>query len=245
MEEEECAAILSWVNTFPNLPKACVSISDLCDGRIIAHMLLEIAPTHFATTTLTEDGGNLFLRSSNLRTVLSSLEDYYRIGLRKRVDVSLINVNEIAKNSDADEIGAFIELVLGAAMVCDNKANFIEKIFGLDNVTQNVLKDLIQQGLERAVPDDDSATTTRQRNLSDAAEELIRAQELVRHLQEERHGLLTNVSELESKCTVLERSNGLFSKLIFHIMHLPVAAQRTNTQIIRYIMLAQTQTLKA
>lgn len=204
MEQEEHTAIVNWVNTFSNLPKSCVHLSDLCDGHIIAHMLLEIAPAHFASSSLTDDGGNLFLRASNLRTVLSSLEDYYRIVLRKRVDISLINVNEIAKCGDADEIVAMVELVLGAAMVCDNKAAFIEKIFGLDNVTQNVLKDLIQQGLGRAVPDDEG-TTTRQRNSSDAAEELIRAQELARHLQEERDGLLNTVSELEGKCSLLER----------------------------------------
>ena len=55
-----------------------------------------------------------------------------------------------AKSNDPDEILNLMELVVGAAVMCEAKAVFIRNIFQLNHVSQAVLKDMIEQVLSRA-----------------------------------------------------------------------------------------------
>ena len=57
----------------------------------------------------------------------------------------------IVKTYDPDEILNLIELVVGVAVMCEDKATFIQHIFELDDISQVVLKDLIEQVLNRVV----------------------------------------------------------------------------------------------
>ena len=42
-----------------------------------------------------------------------------------------------------------MELVLGLAVMCENKAVFIRNIFSLDQISQTVLKGLVEQAMGR------------------------------------------------------------------------------------------------
>jgi len=44
-----------------------------------------------------------------------------------------------------------MELIVGVAVMCENKATFIHDIFDLDDTSQAVLKELIEQVLHRVV----------------------------------------------------------------------------------------------
>ena len=77
----------------------------------------------------------------------------------------------LAKSSDPDEILNLLELV---AVMCEDKAVFIAKIFELNDVSQAVLKGLVEQVMGRAedIEEDDkdhdaAATAT---NAVDGAE---------------------------------------------------------------------------
>lgn len=62
-----------------------------------------------------------------------------------------------AKANDPDDILDLLELVVGAAVMCDDKAVFIPKIFNLHEVSQAVLKGLVEQVMGRAVDLEDGA----------------------------------------------------------------------------------------
>lgn len=95
-----------------------------------------------------------------------------------------------------------LELVIGAAVMCENKGTFISRIFALDQDSQVVLKQMIESVMSRVTnvtnilseQDEFGASST---GTGDESEDLVRAQELTRHLQEERTKLLREVESLE------------------------------------------------
>ena len=63
--------------------------------------------------------------------------------------MSTIDVNAIAKENDVDEILSLVELVVGAAVMCESKATFIQNIFSLNHASQTALKGHIEQVMQR------------------------------------------------------------------------------------------------
>lgn len=87
--------------------------------------------------------------------------------------------------------------------MCDDKAIFIEKIFGLNIVTQNILKEFIQQVMSRTEEYEEDGDDKIDNNLS-KSEDLIQYEEMTRHLQEERQKLINAVQDLENKNNILQ-----------------------------------------
>lgn len=69
----------------------------------------------------------------------------------------------LVKTHDQDVILGMLELVLGVAVMCEDKAKFIRNIFLLGHHSQSVLKSLVEQVLGRAedldVADEDEDET--------------------------------------------------------------------------------------
>ena len=119
-----------------------------------------------------------------------------------------------AKTSDPDNLLELLELIVGAAVMCDRKATFIQAIFRLDHISQTVLKGMVEHAIDRMKvyppvdeeEEDRQKTAVEQEHVGvDPSEELIRAREMVRHLQEERNSLLSLVSELQLGHSVLQK----------------------------------------
>lgn len=223
MDENE-QAVICWVNTF-ELDTSCQSLSDLYDGVLLAKVCNAICPEAFDVTTLNAStGSNYVLAALNFKKLIRMLNDYYRNYLFKVIDMSTIDVNAIATEHDFDEMLALVEVVIAAALLCENKGIFIQRIFALDHISQAVLKALVQRVMERVsdVAEDDQEATdvlesaetgsaeyssrsgTKQDVLSsDISEEHVRSQELIRHLQEERQRLLSTINDLELRTQVL------------------------------------------
>ena len=98
--------------------------------------------------------------------------------------------------------------------MCDRKATFIQAIFRLDHISQTVLKGMVEHAIDRmkvyppvedAEEDGQQTAVEQDRVGGDPSEELIRAREMVRHLQEERNSLLSLVSELQVGHTALQK----------------------------------------
>ncbi len=110
----------------------------------------------------------------------------------------------LAKDNDVDEILNYVELVLGAVVMCPNKAKFIENIFKLDSATQKILQVYIQRVMSSAI---DVSTDTEVLNVDSASsgisEELIRAQEMIKHLSNERNRLLETIASVEGRYSAL------------------------------------------
>jgi hypothetical protein len=96
------------------------------------------------------------------------LNDYYNSVLIKQIDVSSIDANAIgifishlttpfitdsthshriilkARENDFEELFNLVEIIIGAAVMCEHKAEFIPRIFSLDEDSQAVLKASIE-----------------------------------------------------------------------------------------------------
>ena len=55
----------------------------------------------------------------------------------------------IATEHDFDEMLALVEVIIAAALLCENKGQFIQRIFALEHTSQAVLKALVQRVMER------------------------------------------------------------------------------------------------
>lgn len=96
--------------------------------------------------------GNWALAAGNIRTLLRSLDDYFRTVLGKSVDLSGVEANAIAKGGagEGEAILPLVELVVGVAVMCERKAEFIRDIFLLNPDSQAVLKEMVEHVLGRA-----------------------------------------------------------------------------------------------
>lgn len=111
-----------------------------------------MCPDFFELDSLSRDtGGNWALEVSNLRTLLRLLDDYFRTVLGKKIDNSEIDLNELARSKNVEEIINLVELVIGVAVMCESKNTFIRNIFLLNQESQAVLHDLVAHVLEKAV----------------------------------------------------------------------------------------------
>jgi DNA repair exonuclease SbcCD ATPase subunit len=218
------SACLDWINQTFELDGLgpCESFASLSDGVVLGQMFAAIAPDSFDPSAI-QATDNYVLKGSNLRLLLRSIESYYNEVLGKGVDLRSVDVNAIARTSDHDEIVGLLEVVLGAAMQCDDKAVFIQAIFTLGEVAQLVLKGMVERAMARmysleggeAVEEEHEDASS---HMAGGTEELLRARELIRELQDEKQRHLSSALELESsnqalqeQCDRLERQVSDFS----------------------------------
>ena len=114
-------------------------------------------------------------------------------------------------------------MIVGAAVMCERKATFIQAIFRLDHISQTVLKGMVEHAIDRMKPYPPIGEETNENTSSempahdlDPSEELIRAREMVRHLQEERNRLLGLVGELEAGHSALQSEANTLQAEIAH-----------------------------
>ena len=137
------------------------------------------------------------------------LESYYKDILKKRVEIDSIDINAITRKCDHDEIINLLELVVGCAVLCEDKAIFIQNIFSLDHLSQSILQGMVQRAMDRTydLTTNSNMSPADNSNFGESkaaggeeegeTEDLIRSREMVRHLQEERQRLLGSVASLE------------------------------------------------
>ena len=222
---EISTAVLKWINTF-NLSSECTSIGELSDGFIIHKMLCEIGPEYFESTTLSEsDTDNWLLDAGNIRRLLNMIKEYYAHDLNRHADIDNVDPTAIARDRDEEEIIGLLELVIGAAVSCQNRAQFIQSIFGLDEDSKLVLKGLVESSMRRSSEgsndnnDDNDNTNINDNddnndNNNNNSEDLIEAQNMIKRLQEERQRLLASTSNLETNNQDLSEQVQTLSKQI-------------------------------
>lgn len=143
------SSLMTWLNTF-DIPGPHDTIEEICDGVAMAQVLNLLAPDHFNTTWLskvTEVGVNVRLRGNNLRKVLTGILDYYKdvIGLHM-TEFPLPDVNRIVEKN-VEQVGRLLQLILGVAINCSNKEEYIQNIMGMEETVQQVIMQAIQEVL--------------------------------------------------------------------------------------------------
>ncbi|XP_043541410.1 protein Hook homolog 3-like, partial [Chiloscyllium plagiosum] len=87
---------------------------------------------------------------SNLKKILQSMMEYYHDVLGHQIsEYNLPEVNLIGEHSDAAELGRMLQLVLGCAVSCEKKQEYIQHIMTLEESVQHVVMTAIQELLTR------------------------------------------------------------------------------------------------
>ncbi|XP_034274224.1 protein Daple isoform X2 [Pantherophis guttatus] len=145
--------LVTWVKTFgllesDNEDKLAVYMN-LADGVFLNKIMLQIdaQPTNQRFNEHVNNDVNL--RIQNLTILVRNIKTYYQEVLQQLIIMNLPNVLTIGKDplsgKSMDEIKKLLLLVLGCAVQCERKEEFIERIKQLDIETQAAIVSHIQE----------------------------------------------------------------------------------------------------
>uniref|UniRef100_A0A8B9JK66 Hook microtubule-tethering protein 1 n=1 Tax=Astyanax mexicanus TaxID=7994 RepID=A0A8B9JK66_ASTMX len=149
-------------------------------------------------------GDNMRLKVNNLKKILQIIVDYYNEVLNQQISgFTLPDLVRVAEHSDPVELGRLLQLILGCAVKCDRKQEYIQIIMTLEESVQHVVMTAIQEVrlcLEKSL-------SVFYALMAEKEELAQRCQELdiqVAVLQEERNSLLAENDVLTDRANQLD-----------------------------------------
>uniref|UniRef100_A0A8C4S7Y2 Hook microtubule tethering protein 3 n=1 Tax=Erpetoichthys calabaricus TaxID=27687 RepID=A0A8C4S7Y2_ERPCA len=145
-----------FIQTF-GVEAPCKTVEDLTSGVVMAQVLQKIDPSYFDDNWInrikTEVGDNWRLKISNLKKILKGILDYNHEILGQQInDFTLPDVNLIGEHSDASELGRMLQLILGCAVNCEQKQEYIKTIMMMEESVQHVVMTAIQELMSKETP---------------------------------------------------------------------------------------------
>ncbi|XP_040218204.1 protein Hook homolog 3 isoform X2 [Rana temporaria] len=219
-----CESLLTWIQTF-HVDAPCKTVEDLTSGVAMAMVLQKIDPAYFDENWLnrikTDVGDNWRLKISNLKKILKGILDYNHEILGHQInDFALPDVTLVGEHSDASELGRVLQLILGCAVKCEQKQEYIQTIMMMEESVQHMVMTAIQELMSKETPvsigtdayaelDRQLKKITEELNDALAAKEEIaqRCHELdmqVYYIQEERAKLRYECNDLEERVAGLQ-----------------------------------------
>uniref|UniRef100_A0A8C6V686 Hook microtubule tethering protein 3 n=1 Tax=Neogobius melanostomus TaxID=47308 RepID=A0A8C6V686_9GOBI len=161
---------VSLVQTF-GVEAPCKTVEDLTTGIVMAQALQKI----------------------NLKKILKGILDYNQEILGQLInDFRLPDVNLIGEHSDAAELGRMLQLILGCAVSCEQKQEYIQTIMSMEESVQHVVMTAIQELMSKETP----VTAG-----SDSYEDLDRQ---LKKTVEELNEALNTKEEISQRCRELD-----------------------------------------
>lgn len=126
------------------------STAQVSDGVAMALALHRIESHHFSESWMAKikkdvPSDNKHLKATNLRKILVAIVDFNDVvPFVSLSDFGQPNVN-LAAEGHPEEIGRMLQLILGCAVNCDHKQQYIESIMNLEEAVQQVLMLAIQE----------------------------------------------------------------------------------------------------
>uniref|UniRef100_A0A672Z2M9 Calponin-homology (CH) domain-containing protein n=1 Tax=Sphaeramia orbicularis TaxID=375764 RepID=A0A672Z2M9_9TELE len=193
-----------------NISAPCRTVEDLTTGAVISQALNQIDPSWFS------DGW--------LSRIKGDVEDNWRLKVQNHLpcpvlaqeisDFPLPDLALVAERSDPVQLGRLLQLVLGCAVRCERKQEYIQIIMTLEESVQHVVMTAIQEVSPSFCCFVFFSLNTLKKALEDLAELLAekealaqRCQELdiqVAVLQEERNSLLAENDVLTDRANQLD-----------------------------------------
>ncbi|XP_075782825.1 protein Daple isoform X2 [Pelodiscus sinensis] len=145
--------LVTWVKTFGPLGNenedTLSMYMDLVDGVFLNKIMLQIDPRPTNQRVNKHVNNDVILRIQNLTILVRNIKIYYQEVLQQLIVMHLPNVLMIGKDplsgKSMDEIKKMLLLVLGCAVQCERKEEFIERIKQLDIETQAAIVSHIQE----------------------------------------------------------------------------------------------------
>ncbi|KAM8827607.1 protein Hook homolog 3 isoform 3-T3 [Spinachia spinachia] len=217
---ELCESLLTWIQTF-GVEATCKKVEDLTSGIVMAQTLQKIDAVYFDDVWISrvksEVGDNWRLKISNLKKVLKGILDYNQEILGQHInDFTLPDVNLIGEHSDPAELGRMLQLILGCAVNCEQKQEYIQTIMMMEESVQHVVMTAIQELMskETPVPGGSDSYVDLDRQLKKTAEELNDALSTKEEIAQRCRELDMQVAALqEEKSSLLAENQVLMERL--------------------------------
>ncbi|XP_048698785.2 girdin isoform X3 [Caretta caretta] len=153
LEQFMSSPLVTWVKTFGPLAGGNRSNLEeyvaLVDGIFLNEIMLQINPKSTSQRVNKKVNNDASLRIQNLSILVRQIKSYYQETLQQLIMMSLPNVLIIGKNPfsepGTEEIKKLLLLLLGCAVQCQKKEEFIERIQGLDFDTRAAVAAHIQE----------------------------------------------------------------------------------------------------
>ncbi|XP_053196078.1 protein Hook homolog 3 isoform X1 [Scomber japonicus] len=216
---ELCESLLTWIQTF-GVEAPCKTVEDLTSGIVMAQALQKIDIVYFNDAWISrikpEVGDNWRLKISNLKKVLKGILDYNQEILGQHInDFTLPDVNLIGEHSDAAELGRMLQLILGCAVNCEQKQEYIQTIMMMEESVQHVVMTAIQELMSKETPvEGNDSYVDLDRQLKKTVEELNDALATKEEIAQRCRELDMQVAALqEEKSSLLAENQVLMERL--------------------------------
>ncbi|XP_070706389.1 protein Hook homolog 3 isoform X2 [Pempheris klunzingeri] len=217
---ELCESLLTWIQTF-GVEAQCKTVEDLTSGVVMAQALQKIDIVYFNDAWISrikpEVGDNWRLKISNLKKILKGILDYNQEILGQHInDFTLPDVNLIGEHSDAAELGRMLQLILGCAVNCEQKQEYIQTIMMMEESVQHVVMTAIQELMSKETPvtGGNDSYVDLDRQLKKTAEELNDALATKEEIAQRCRELDMQVAALqEEKSSLLAENQVLMERL--------------------------------
>ncbi|XP_074809733.1 protein Hook homolog 3 isoform X6 [Natator depressus] len=163
------------------------------------------------------DGPGASKDISNLKKILKGILDYNHEILGQQInDFTLPDVNLIGEHSDVAELGRMLQLILGCAVNCEQKQEYIQTIMMMEESVQHVVMTAIQELMSKESPVSvgNDAYVDLDRQLKKTTEELNEALATKEEIAQRCHELDMQVAALqEEKSSLLAENQILMERL--------------------------------
>ncbi|KAM6921072.1 protein Hook homolog 1 [Xenentodon cancila] len=215
MEDSKTALVDSlkiWLQTF-NTPASCGTVEELTTGVAMSQALHQIDPLWFNDGWMarikTDVDDNWRLKMNNLKKILKMVVDYYNEVLGQEIsDFPLPDLTLVAEHSDPVELGRLLQLILGCAVRCERKQEYIQIIMTLEESVQHVVMTAIQELMSKETMAQFGAEPS-----GDLEQQLKKAVEELAELLLDKEALAQRCQELDMQVAVLqEERNSLLAE---------------------------------
>uniref|UniRef100_A0A8C2C6H6 Hook microtubule tethering protein 3 n=1 Tax=Cyprinus carpio TaxID=7962 RepID=A0A8C2C6H6_CYPCA len=153
----------------------------------------------------------------NLKKILKGILDYNHEVLGQQInDFTLPDVSLIAEHSDAAELGRMLQLILGCAVNCEQKQEYIQTIMMMEESVQHVVMTAIQELMSKETPVSSGSDSfvDLDRQLKKTVEDLNDALATKEEIAQRCHELDMQVAALqEEKSSLLAENQVLMERL--------------------------------
>ncbi|CAN9500609.1 unnamed protein product [Ophioblennius macclurei] len=205
-------SLIIWLQTF-GTPAPCRTVEELTTGEAMSQALHQIDPVWFSDAWLgrikTDVEDNWRLKMNNLKKILQMVLDYYNEVLSQEISgFPLPNLSVVAEHSNPEELGRLLQLILGCAVRCERKQEYIQIIMTLEESVQHVVMTAIQELMSKETVAPFGAELS-----GDVEQQLKKALEDLSELLVEKEDLAQRCQELDIQVTALqEERNSLLAE---------------------------------
>ena len=131
------SSLVAWIN-INNLSHQAADILELSNTILLTEFMQQVAPDYFNSLDLVTEDSAWPSKLNNLKQFTAALDSFYQNVLKIPADAIAddLDLAAMARNDDRNELMRLIELVMGAAVSCDEKETYIARIMGLEEHDQ-------------------------------------------------------------------------------------------------------------